>query len=163
MAGNVKPIPEGYHTLTTHIVVRDAARAIEFYKRAFGAKERERMAGPDGKIMHAEIQIGDSILMLSDEFPGPGKAVRSPESLNGVTSALFMYVEDVDTQFKKALDAGAQVDMPVADMFWGDRYGRVVDPFGHVWALATHKQDLTADEIRKAGQAAMAEMAKRAT
>lgn len=159
MAKAVKPIPEGYHTLTPYLVVRDAARAIEFYKRAFGAKEKGRMASPDGKIMHAELRIGDSIVMLSDEFPGT--KCQSPQALGGASGGLFIYVEDVDAAFRRAVDAGATVDMPVADMFWGDRYGKLIDPFGHQWSLATHKQDLTAEEVRKAGEAAMAEMAKR--
>jgi uncharacterized glyoxalase superfamily protein PhnB len=158
MAKAVKPIPEGYHTLTPYLVVRDAARAIDFYKRAFGATEKERMVGPDGKVMHAELRIGNSVFMLSDEFPGT--KCQSPQALGGTSGGLFIYVEDVDSAFRRAVDAGAAVEMPVADMFWGDRYGKLADPFGHQWSLATHKQDLSAEEIRKAGDAFMAEMAK---
>jgi PhnB protein len=159
MTKATKPIPEGYHTLTPYLTVRDAARAIDFYKRAFGATEKERMASPEGKIMHAELRIGDSIIMLGDEFPGA--KCRSPQALGGTTGGLFVYVKDVDAAFQQAVNAGATVDMPVADMFWGDRFGKLTDPFGHEWSLATHKQDLTAEEIRKAGEAAMAEMARR--
>ncbi|MGH7312058.1 MAG: VOC family protein [Candidatus Rokuibacteriota bacterium] len=154
-----KPIPDGYRTVTPYITVRNGAEAIEFYTRAFGAEEIARMPGPDNKsIMHAELKIGDSIVMLSDEFP-QGRT-RSPQSLGGSTGSLFLYVPDVDAAFKRALDAGATVAMPLADMFWGDRFGQVSDPFGHVWGLATHKEDVTPEEMRKRGQAAMAEMAK---
>ena len=156
MPRTVNPIPEGHHTITPYLVVRDAARAIDYYKRAFGAKERGRMDGPDGKVMHAEIQIGNSILMLSDEFP-MGKC-RSPQSLGGATASVFLYVEDVDSSFQRAVDAGGTVELPVTDQFWGDRYGVLTDPFGHQWALATRKEDLTAEEIRKRGEAAMAAM-----
>src|SRR5437868_13558008 len=147
MPGQVKPIPEGYHTVTPSLVVNDGARALDFYKRAFGAQERFRMEGPPGKIGHAEIKIGDSMIMLSDEFPGMG--ARSPQSLGGSPVTIFLYVNDVDTAFKQAVDAGAKVEMPLADMFWGDRFGRVSDPFGHLWAMATHKEDLTPEEIDK--------------
>ena len=143
----VKPIPEGYHTLTPSLTIRGATEAIEFYKRAFGAVELMRMPGPGGKLMHAEIRIGDSVLMLSDEFPDMGG--KSPQALGGSPVYLFVYVDDVDAVFKRAVDAGAQVRMPLADMFWGDRFGRVVDPFGHEWGLATHKEDLTPKEIAK--------------
>lgn len=141
----VKTIPDGYHTLTPYLTIRDAARAIDFYKRAFGAEEHFRMPSPKGLIMHAEIQIGDSIVMISDEVPEMGN--KSPQTLGGVPIQLFFYVDDVDRAFQRAVDAGAQVKMPVADMFWGDRYGSLVDPFGHQWALATHKEDLTPEEI----------------
>jgi PhnB protein len=154
-----KPIPEGYHTVTSYLTVRNGADAIEFYKRAFGAQETERITGPDNKsVMHAEIKIGDSIVMLSDEFP-QGKT-RSPQSLGGTTCSLFLYVPDVDAAFRRALDAGATVAMPLADMFWGDRFGTVADPFGHVWGLATHKEDVPPEELKKRAQAAMAAMAK---
>jgi len=154
-----KPIPDGYRTVTPYLTVRNAADAIEFYTRAFGAQEVERMSGPDNKsIMHAELKIGDSIVMLSDEFPQGG--TRAPQSLGGSTGSLFLYVPDVDAAFKRALDAGATVAMPLADMFWGDRFGKVSDPFGHVWGLATHKEDVTPEEMKKRGQAFMAAMAK---
>jgi PhnB protein len=142
-----KPIPAGFHTVTPYLVVRGAAKAIDFYKRAFGAEERMRMPGPEGRVMHAEIQIGDSILMLSDEMPDMGS--KSPQTLGGSPGSLFLYVQDVDRAFQRAVDAGAQVKMAVADMFWGDRFGQVVDPFGHEWGLATHKEDLTPQEIAR--------------
>ncbi len=156
MASQVKPIPEGYHTLTPYLTVHDASRAIEFYKRAFDATERLRMEGPPGKIGHAELQIGDSIIMLGDEFPQAG--VRSPQSLGGATSGLFVYVKDVDAAFSKAVAAGAKVEMPLKDMFWGDRYGKVSDPFGHSWSLATHKENVAPEEMRKRMQAEMGKM-----
>jgi PhnB protein len=154
-----KPIPQGYHTVTPYLTVKGAAQAIDFYKRAFGAQEVERMPGPDGtSVMHAELKIGDSIVMLSDEFPQMG--TRSPQTLGGSTVSLFLYVPDVDAAFKRAVDAGAKATMPPADMFWGDRFGKVADPFGHAWGLATHTEDLSPDEIRRRGQAEMAKMAK---
>lgn len=160
MAENVKPVPEGFHTITPHLVVRDAARAIEFYKQAFGAEVRSIHPMPDGKIMHADLKIGDSIFMLHDEFPS--MKVLSPQSLGGSSVTLNLYVEDVDALFNRAASAGAKVVMPVMDMFWGDRYGQLEDPFGHRWSLATHKEDLSSEEIEKRGQAAMAQMAKQA-
>jgi len=152
----VKPIPEGHHTVTPYLAVDDASTAIEFYKRAFGATERMRMSAPDGKIGHAEIEIGDSMVMLSDPFPQA--TTRPPKELGGTTSGVFLYVEDVDAAFQRAIDAGATVAMAPADMFWGDRFGSLIDPFGHNWSLATHKEDLTEQEIADRGQAAMAEM-----
>jgi PhnB protein len=149
----VRPIPEGYHTVTPSLTIRDAARAIEFYRQAFGATELMRMPGPGGKIMHAEIRIGDSIVMLSDEFPD--MASRSPESLGGTPGSLFLYVEDVDAVMARATKAGAKVTLPAQEMFWGDRFGHVVDPFGHAWGIATHKEDLTPDEIVRRRDAAM--------
>jgi PhnB protein len=152
----VKPVPEGYHTVTPYLAVDDASAAIEFYKRAFGAAERMRMPGPDGKIAHAELEIGDSLIMLSDPFPQ--SQTKSPKELGGTTGGVFLYVEDVDAAFQRATDAGATVEMPLEDMFWGDRFGSVMDPFGHHWSLATHKEDLTEEEIAERGQAAMAAM-----
>jgi PhnB protein len=140
------------------LAVSDGARAIDFYKRAFGAHELYRMEGPPGKIAHAEIKIGDSIIMLGDEMPGGG--CRAPQVLGGTSVNLFLYVNDVDAAFKKAVDAGAKVAMPVADMFWGDRYGKLTDPFGHSWSMATHKEDLAPEEINRRGQAAMASMSQ---
>jgi PhnB protein len=151
-----KPIPEGYHTLTPYLAVDDAAQAIEYYKRAFGAKERVRMEAPDGKIGHAELEIGDSLVMLSDPFPQA--TTRPPKELGGTSASVFMYVEDVDAVVKQAVDAGATVTMEVADQFWGDRFGTVSDPFGHVWSIATHVEDLTPDEIAERGKAALAAM-----
>ena len=157
-----KAIPDGYRTVTPYITVKGAAKAIDFYKRAFGAQEGERMTAPDGKsVMHAEIKIGDSMVMLSDEFPQMGS--RSPQTLGGTTAAIFLYVPDVDTAFKRAVDAGAKAIMPPTDMFWGDRFGKLADPFGHEWAMATHKEDLAPEEIRKRGATAMASTAKSGT
>lgn len=158
-AKRVRAIPKAYHTVTPALSVRGAAEAIAFYKKAFGAQELMRMPSPDGKgIMHAEIKIGDSIVFLGDEFPNMG--CRSPQSLGGSTAALHIYVQDVDAAFQRAVEAGAQARMPVTDMFWGDRYGRVADPFGHEWGLATHKEDLKPEEIAKRAQAFFAQMPK---
>jgi PhnB protein len=151
-----KPIPEGHHTLTPYLAVDDAAKAIDFYKQAFGAKERMRMEAPGGKIGHVELEIGDSLVMLSDPFPQ--STVRPPKELDGTSASVFMYVEDVDAVVEQAADAGATVTMEVADQFWGDRFGTVSDPFGHVWSIATHVEDLTPDEIAERGKAAMAAM-----
>jgi PhnB protein len=152
-AKKVQPIPKGYHVITPTIVVRGAANAIEFYKKAFGAKELSRMDGPGGKLLHAEIKIGDSIVMLSDEFPEMGS--RSPESLGGIASSLMIYAKDADAVFNQSLAAGAKVSMPLSDMFWGDRYGRVRDPFGHDWQIATRKENLTPREVARRSAAAM--------
>ena len=152
MTNKVKPIPEGYHTATPYLIVKDAARAIEFYKKAFGATELMRMPGPGGKIGHAEIKIGDSPIMLADEVPGMG--FRSPESLGGSPISILLYVEDVDVVFSEALAAGAKVQKPVADQFYGDRSGGVTDPFGHVWYIATHKEDVSPEEMKKRAAAA---------
>jgi PhnB protein len=135
----VKPIPEGYHTITPYLAVDDAAGAIEYYKKAFGAKERGRMDAPGGKIGHAELEIGDSLVMLSDPFPQA--STKPPSEIGGATSSVFMYVEDVDAVVKQAVDAGATVTMEVANQFWGDRFGTITDPFGHVWSIATHVED----------------------
>jgi PhnB protein len=147
----VEAIPKGYHSLTPYMTVRDAARAIEFYKQAFGASEKGVMPGPDGKIMHAELIIGDSIFMLADEFPQYGS--MSPLSTGGSGMGLHIYVEDVDSAFDRAVKAGATVEMPVSDMFWGDRYGQLEDPFGHRWGIATHVRDVTPNEMQEAMQA----------
>jgi len=151
-----KPIPEGYHTLTTYLAVDDAAKAIEFYKRAFGATERVRMDAPGGKIGHAELAIGDSLIMLADAFPQA--STKSPKELGGTTTSIFMYVEDVDAAIQDAVDAGGEITMKVDDQFWGDRLGSVTDPFGHLWQIATHKEDLTPEEIAERGKTAMAGM-----
>jgi PhnB protein len=156
----VKAIPEGYHTLTPYMTVRDAARAIEFYKQAFGAVERGVMKGPDDKIMHAELLIGDSICMLADEFPEYGSL--SPQSTGGSGMGLHIYVEDVDSAFDRAVKAGASVEMPVSDMFWGDRYGKLADPFGHKWSIATHTADLSMEEMAEGMKAMTQEMPKSA-
>jgi PhnB protein len=151
-----KPIPEGYHTLTPYLSVGNAAEAIEFYKRAFGAKERGRMPAPDGKIAHAELEIGDSVVMLSDPFPQATS--RPPKELGGTSASVMMYVEDVDATVKQAVDAGATVEMEVADQFWGDRFGSVLDPFGHLWSVATHVEDVPPEEMAERAKEAMAAM-----
>ena len=152
-----KPIPDGWHTATPHITVKGADKAIEFYKKAFGAQEIVRMPGPGGQgIMHAEIKIGDSMIMLNDELPGMGE--KSPQTLGGRTASIFLYVEDADAVHAKAIAAGGTDRMPVTDMFWGDRMGRIADPFGHEWAISTHTQDLSTEEIKKRGQEFMAKM-----
>jgi len=152
----VNPIPEGYHSLQIYLAVEDASKAIDFYKEAFGAEETIRMPGPDGKVAHAELQIGDSKLMLSDPFEHSN--VRPPSERGGPTASIFMYVDDVDATFEQAQRAGASVVSELEDMFWGDRFGTVSDPFGHVWAMATHKEDLSEEEIAERSKAAMAEM-----
>jgi PhnB protein len=152
----VRPIPEGYHSVTPYLAVEDASKAIDFYKEAFGAEESLRMPGPDGKIGHAELQIGDSKLMLSDPFPHSN--VRPPSERGGPTASIFLYVEDVDATFEQAQQAGAEVVSELEDMFWGDRFGTLSDPFGHVWSIATHKEDLSEEEMAERSKAAMAEM-----
>ncbi len=155
-----KAIPEGYHNITPYMTVRNAARAIEFYKQAFGAMEKDVSKGPDGKIMHAELRIGDSIFMLADEFPEFNSL--SPQSTGGAGMGLHIYTEDVDSAFDRAVKAGATVEMPVSDMFWGDRYGKLADPFGHKWSIATHKRDMTPAEIDEAMHQFMQQMPKSA-
>ncbi len=154
MAANA--IPEGYHSLNAYLSVDDAAAAIEYYTEVFGAKERFRLDGPDGKIGHAELQIGDSVLMLAD--PSPQSSYRPPKELGGTTAGLLLYVEDVDAVVAKATEAGATLTMPVEDMFWGDRFGQVTDPFGHGWQIATRTEDLSEEEIAERSKAAMAAM-----
>jgi len=148
--------PEGWHTVTAGITVRDAAAAIDFYKRAFGAQEVRRFTSPDGKIAHAELKIGDSIFILADEFDQG--VSKSPQTAGACTGGLMLYVPDVDASFDRAIKAGGQARMPVADMFWGDRYGNLVDPFGHVWSLATQKEELSMPEIEKRAQDFYAKM-----
>ena len=149
MAGTTKPVPDGYHTITPHLVIKGASEAIEFYKRAFGAQEHCRMPMPcaEGKVQigHAELQIGDSRLFLTDEFPEYGSV--GPNGSSPVT--IHLYVEDVDGVFDQATKAGAEVTMPVADQFWGDRFGKLVDPFGHHWSIATHLEDLSRQELER--------------
>jgi PhnB protein len=137
-------------------MVRNAAKAIEFYKQAFGAEEVMRLNAPDGKVMHAELRIGDSVIMLSDEFEM--STCKSPQALGGCTANLHIYVSDVDAAFDKAVRSGATARMPVADMFWGDRYGQLLDPFGQVWSLATQKEQLTPQEVEKRAREFMAKM-----
>src|SRR5688500_9848103 len=146
--GTVNPTPEGYHTITPYLCVKGAADAIAFYKKAFGAEERCRMRGPDGKsIMHAEIQIGDSIVMLADECPEMGG--KAPTTLKGTTGSLNIYVNDVDAAFKRAVAAGAKATMPPANMFWGDRFCKLSDPFGHDWSMATHVEDVPPQDMQR--------------
>jgi PhnB protein len=153
MPSKVKPIPEGYHTATPYLVVNGAAAAIDFYKKAFGAIELFRLPGPGGKIGHAEIKIGDSPIMLADEHPEVG--ARSPHSYGGSPISILLYFEDVDAVFKEAVAAGAKVERPVADQFYGDRSGGVKDPFGHIWFIHTHKEDVSPEEMeRRMAQAA---------
>ena len=151
-----RPIPEGYHTVSPALAIDGAADAIDFYKRAFGATERYRMPSPDGKIAHAELEIGDSVVMLSDPFPQ--STVKAPTALGGTSVSIFLYVEDVDALFQQAIDAGATVTMPLEDMFWGDRFGTLIDPYGHHWSLATHVEDVTPEEMEERGKQAMAAM-----
>ena len=150
----VKPIPDGYHTVTPYLAVEDAAAAIDYYKKVFGAKERVRMDTPEGKIGHAELEIGDSLVMLADAVPQ--FSTRAPTEVGATTASIFLYVEDVDTVVKGAVDAGATVLMEVADQFWGDRFGTVQDPFGHQWSVATHVEDVPPEEIEERAKAAMA-------
>ena len=153
----VNPIPQGYSTVVPYISVKGASDAIAYYKKAFGAEETVRMDVPDGKIGHAELKIGDSLVMLSDPFPQA--STTPPKELGGTSASIFMYVEDVDAVVQKAVDAGATVTMEVEDQFWGDRFGSITDPFGHNWSIATHIEDLRPEKIEERGKAAMAAMA----
>ena len=148
----VKPIPDGMHTVTPHLVCAGAADAIAFYKKAFNAVEVGRMAGPQGKLLHGAVRIGDSMVMLADEFPDWGSF--GPKSLKGSPVTIHLYVEDVDSFVTRAADAGAKVTMPVQDMFWGDRYGQLEDPFGHHWSVSTHVRDVSPEEMQQAAQKA---------
>lgn len=152
MTDKVNPIPEGYHSVTPYIIVSGAARAIEFYKQAFGATELFRMDGPDGQVGHAEIKIGDSHIMLADEHPQMG--ARGPQTIGGSPVSLMLYVEDVDVTVGRAVEAGATLKRPVADQFYGDRTGGIEDPFGHVWYVATHVEDVPHEELQKRAAAA---------
>jgi PhnB protein len=155
----VSGMRKGFHTITPGLVVKDGNRAIEFYKKAFGAEETVRMTGPDGRsLMHAEMKIGDSIFFVGDESPDQG--ALSPQTIGGTPVSMHLYVTNVDAAFKRAVDAGAQVKMPVTDMFWGDRYGKVQDPFGHTWGIATPKEDLTPEEMKQRMQEFFTQMGK---
>jgi PhnB protein len=156
MAKKAAAIPKGYHTVTPSLFVAGAAKAIDFYKKALGAEELMRFPGPDGKIMHAEIKVGDSIIMLADEMPDMGG--RSPKSIGGTPVSFFVYGENVDAAWKRAVDAGAREVQPLADQFWGDRTGCLEDPFGHHWWLAQHLEDLTPEQIRKNAEAYFGQM-----
>jgi PhnB protein len=151
MAGNVKPIPEGHRTVTPYLAIKNAVKALEFYKKAFGATERYKLIMPDGRLGHAELGLGDSIVMLSDEFPEYGG--KTPETLGGSPVSIHLYVNDVDVFFKSALAAGAKERKPVMDQFYGDRSGQLEDPFGHLWWVATHKEDVAPEEMQKRVQA----------
>lgn len=153
----VSAIPKSFHAVTPGLAVRNAAEAIDFYKKALGAKEKGRMPGPDGKIMHADIVIGDSHIMLGEENVQMG--APSPQSLNGTPVSLYIYVRDADKAFNQAVSSGATVAMPIMDQFWGDRAGMITDPYGHKWWLATHKRDLSPKEMKKAAEEAFAAMA----
>lgn len=146
MNQTVRPIPEGFHSVTPHLVCDGAAKALDFYGACFGAVELTRMPGPGGKIMHAEMRVGDSIIMLCDEFPEYGS--RGPLALQGSAVVIHLYVPDADAMWERALAAGARPLMPLGDAFWGDRYGQLVDPFGHRWAIATHLRDMTPQQIQ---------------
>lgn len=147
MTSNVTPVPAGFHTATPYLIVRDAARALEFYRQVFGAKELSRLATPDGKVGHAEIRIGDSRIMLADEFPEWD--ARSPQTIGGSAVYIMLYVEDVDAVVARAVAAGATLFKPVADQFYGDRSGSLTDPFGHKWTVATHKEDVSPEEVKQ--------------
>ncbi|HZQ69829.1 MAG TPA: VOC family protein [Terriglobales bacterium] len=149
----VKPVPEGYHTATPYLYVKGGAKALDFYKKAFGATELLRMEGPGGSIGHAEIRIGDSPIMLADEFPDMG--ARSPEAYGGSPVGIMLYVPDVDATVKRAVDAGAKLDRAVEDKFYGDRMGSLVDPFGHTWYVATHIEDVTPEEMKRRSEQMM--------
>jgi PhnB protein len=151
-----KPIPDGYHSVTPYLIVRNAARALDYYKQAFGATELVRMNAPEGKIGHAEVRIGDSVVMLADEFPGWG--AKSPEAYGGSPVHLMIYVEDCDAVFNRALAAGGKEIRPLKDQFYGDRSGTLDDPYGHQWTIATHKEDLSPEEMQQRSEAAMKEM-----
>ena len=152
----VNPVPEGYRTLTPYLEIENADEAIEFYKRAFGARERGRMDAPGGKVGHAELEIGDSLLMLADPFPQ--SSISTPKAIGGTTVNLFTYVEDADAAVQQAVDAGATLTRPVEDKFWGDRFGVVTDPYGHTWSIGTHVEDVPPEELADRARAAMATM-----
>ena len=160
MAGKVKAVPEGTHSITAHLMVREATKAIEFYQKAFGAEVLGVHKTPDGKVMHATLKIGDSQLMLADEFPGMSNP--SAQTLGSSPVVLNLYSENVDTLFNQAVSAGATVKMPLANQFWGDRYGQIVDPFGHSWALGAHIEDVAPEEMERRANAMFAEMGKKA-
>ena len=161
MTNQVKPVPDGFHTITPHLTVRDANRAIEFYKKALGAQVLNVAPGPEGKVMHALLKIGDSMLMLNDEFPEYGGQL-GPSATAGSPVALHIYLDNVDAAFERAVSAGATVKMPLMDQFWGDRYGVVIDPFGHRWSLATHTRDMSPEEMQQEQERAFAKMPKSA-
>lgn len=151
MASKVEPVPAGYHTATPYLIVKGAAKALDYYKKAFGAEEIMRFAMPDGQVGHAEIKIGDSPIMLADECPEMGAV--SPSTIGGSAVAIMLYVADVDAFVKRAVAAGAKLTRPVEDKFYGDRAGSLTDPFGHLWHIATHKEDVSVEEMMKRAKA----------
>jgi PhnB protein len=161
MTDKVKAIPDGFHTLTPHLTVRDANRAIEFYKQAFAAEVLHVAPAPGGKVLHAALKIGDSMLMLNDEFPEYGGTL-APSATGGSGVTVHIYLENVDAAFERAVSAGATVKMPLMDQFWGDRYGTLMDPFGHKWSLATHTRDMSQEEMRQEQAKAFAKVPKSA-
>jgi PhnB protein len=154
----IEKIPKDYHSITPVLIVKNGDKAIEFYKNGFGVEERCRMKSPDGRVAHAELKLGDSVFMLSDEYPE--MKCNSPKTIGGSPVSMYVYVDDVDSVFNKAISAGAKVLDPVKDQFWGDRHGRLEDPFGHLWSIATHKKDLSEEEMKKAAEAAFSQMSK---
>lgn len=158
MTHHVKPVPEGYHTATPALTVDDGARALEFYTKGLGAKERMRSLGMGGKITHAEFLLGDSVFMLSDEIPDMGS--KSPKTLGGCSTSIFLYVPDTDAVYRQAIAAGATSLSPPTDMFWGDRHARIRDPFGHEWSIATHQEDIPMEEMEKRAKAFYAQMSR---
>ena len=155
----VSPVPPGQHTVTPHLVIRGAGKAIEFYKKAFGMTEVMVMHGPDGKsVMHAEMKLGDSHVYLADEWPG--MEVAAPEKFGGTTVSIHLYVPDCDALYNRAVAAGCKATMPLMSMFWGDRFGKLLDPFGHSWSIATHVEDVPPEEMEKRGIEAMKQMGK---
>jgi PhnB protein len=154
---NVKPIPDGYHSVTPYLFIRGAGRAIDFYKKVFGATEIVRLPGPIGQIMHAELKIGDSIIMMADENPKMG--AMSPQTAGGISVSLHVYIENVDDVVQKAIDSGAKLLRPIANQFYGDRSGTLIDPFGHMWSVATHVEDVPPEEMKKRMAAATNEAA----
>ena len=159
MAKAKSPVPEGQHTISPHLTVKGAPKAIEFYKKAFGATEIHRMPDPNGLIMHAALKVGDSMFFLNDEMPMP-EGGKSPASIGGTAVTINLYVPDADKIYRQAISAGARETMPIADQFWGDRWGQVTDPFGHAWGIGTHKEDLSGPEMIERSKAAMAQMAQ---
>lgn len=154
----IEKIPKDYHSITPVLIVKNGDEAIEFYKNGFGVEERCRMKAPDGRVAHAELKLGDSVFMLSDEYPE--MKCLSPKTIGGSPVSMYVYVDDVDSIFNKAISSGAKVLDPVKDQFWGDRQGRLEDPFGHLWSIATHKKDLSEEEMKKAAEAAFSQMSK---
>ena len=161
MTDQAKAVPDGFHSITPHLTVRDANRAIEFYKQAFGAEVLHVAPAPGGKVLHAALRIGDSMLMLNDEFPEMGGSL-GPSATGGSAVTLHIYLENVDVAFERAVSAGATVKMPLMDQFWGDRYGQLTDPFGHKWSLATHTRDMSPEEMQQEQEKAFSKMPKSA-